>query len=100
MAELVRVTVSLESDLLERFDRFCSDGRFATRSEAVRQWLHDRLAREAWESDDTEVSATLTMVYDHHKRAWPKNFSTCSTTTPSGSCPPCTCIWTTTAVWR
>jgi CopG family nickel-responsive transcriptional regulator len=67
MAELVRVTVSLEADLLERFDKFCADGRFATRSEAVRQLLHDRLAREAWESDDTEVTATLTLVYDHHK---------------------------------
>src|SRR5271169_3638764 len=67
MADLVRVTVSLEADLLEKFDHFCADGRFATRSEAVRQLLHDRLAREAWESDDTEVTATLTLVYDHHK---------------------------------
>ena len=67
MAELVRVTVSLEADLLEWFDQFCAEGRFATRSEAVRQLLHDRLAREAWESDEAEVTATLTLVYDHHK---------------------------------
>jgi CopG family transcriptional regulator, nickel-responsive regulator len=67
MAELGRVTVSLESELLKRFDRFCTDGRFATRSEAVRRLIHDRLAREAWESDDTDVTATLTLVYDHHK---------------------------------
>lgn len=67
MDELVRVTVSLEAGLLKRFDQFCTDGRFATRSEAVRQLLHDRLAREAWQSDDVEVTATLTLVYDHHK---------------------------------
>ncbi|HEY1381545.1 MAG TPA: nickel-responsive transcriptional regulator NikR [Gemmataceae bacterium] len=67
MAELVRVTVSLEADLSKRFDRFCADGRFATRSEAVRQLIHDRLAREAWASDAAEVTATLTLVYDHHK---------------------------------
>src|SRR5947209_5028309 len=65
--ELTRVTVSLEADLLERFDQFCAEGRFATRSEAVRQLLHDRLARDAWESDAGEISATLTLVYDHHK---------------------------------
>src|SRR5947199_1794493 len=29
MAELTRVTVSLEADLLERFDRYCKKGRFA-----------------------------------------------------------------------
>jgi CopG family nickel-responsive transcriptional regulator len=67
MAELVRVTVSLEADLLERFDRFCADGKFATRSEAVRQLLYDRLARDAWTRDAALVTATLTMVYDHHK---------------------------------
>ena len=67
MAELMRVTVSLEADLLERFDRFCADDRFATRSEAVRQLVHDRLAHDAWESDNARVTATLTLVYDHHK---------------------------------
>ena len=67
MAHLMRVTVSLEADLLERFDRFCAAGELATRSEAVRQLIHDRLARGAWESDDAEVTATLTLVYDHHK---------------------------------
>jgi CopG family nickel-responsive transcriptional regulator len=67
MDELVRFTVSVESGLLARFDKFCDEGRFATRSEAVRQLLHDRLARDAWESDKTEVTATLTLVYDHHK---------------------------------
>jgi CopG family transcriptional regulator, nickel-responsive regulator len=73
MAELVRITVSLEADLLERFDRLCTVGKFPTRSEAVRQLLHDRLAREAWESDSAEVTATLTLVYDHHKAKLTQN---------------------------
>jgi CopG family nickel-responsive transcriptional regulator len=67
VSELVRFSVSLESDLLERFDRYCRDGQFATRSEAVRQLLHDRLAQEAWASDGADVTATLTLVYDHHR---------------------------------
>lgn len=67
MADLVRFSVSLEADLLEAFDKFVTEGRFATRSEAIRQLLRKSLTTDAWESDTTELSATLTLVYDHHK---------------------------------
>ena len=67
MAELVRFSVSLEADLLESFDAFCKEGRFATRSEAIRQLLHEKLTITAWESDSTDVAASLTLVYDHHR---------------------------------
>jgi CopG family nickel-responsive transcriptional regulator len=59
--------VSVESDLLEKFDRYCQEEHFATRSEAVRQLIHDTLTRRAWESDSREVAGTLTLVYDHHR---------------------------------
>ncbi len=67
MADLVRFSVSLESDLLDGFDRYVRDGRFATRSEAIRQLLRQTLTGEAWETDAQEMTATLTLVYDHHK---------------------------------
>jgi CopG family transcriptional regulator, nickel-responsive regulator len=67
MAELTRFSVSLESDLLEAFDRFVRDGSFATRSEAIRQLLRQTLTRTAFEGDDRAVTATLTLVYDHHR---------------------------------
>ena len=67
MSDLVRFSVSLESDLLEGFDRYVSDGRFATRSEAIRQLLRQSLTTRAWETDAQEMTATLTLVYDHHK---------------------------------
>jgi CopG family transcriptional regulator, nickel-responsive regulator len=67
VAELVRFTVSLESDLLAAFDRYCTDGRFATRSEAVRQLLRERLAAAEWQADERPMTATLTLVYDHHR---------------------------------
>jgi CopG family nickel-responsive transcriptional regulator len=67
VSDLVRFSVSLESDLLEQFDRYCKEGRFATRSEAVRQLLRDTLTTHAWESDARDAAATLTLVYDHHK---------------------------------
>jgi hypothetical protein len=51
VSDLVRFSVSLEADLLEQFDRYCREGRFATRSEAVRQLLRDTLTSHSWAAD-------------------------------------------------
>src|SRR5262249_50750836 len=67
VSDVVRFSVSLEADLLEQFDRYCQEGRFATRSEAIRQLLRETLTAHAWESDAQEAAATLTLVYDHHR---------------------------------
>ena len=67
MSELVRFSVSLEKDLLDEFDRFCEAGRFATRSEAIRQLLREKLTSTAWATDAADVAASLTLVYDHHR---------------------------------
>ncbi|MFO0879728.1 MAG: nickel-responsive transcriptional regulator NikR [Gemmataceae bacterium] len=69
MAGVVRFSVSLEPDLLEQFDQYCQDNRFATRSEAVRQLLRETLTGEAWAADAPDAAATLTLVYDHHRSA-------------------------------
>ena len=68
MSEIVRFSVSLEDDLLEQFDRYCTEQHFATRSEAVRQLIRDKLTAHAWESDAQDVAGTLTLVYDHHRQ--------------------------------
>lgn len=67
MSELVRFSVSLEAELLEQFDRYCQEGRYATRSEAVRQLLRETLTHQAWAEDARDAAATLTLVYDHHR---------------------------------
>ena len=67
MSEVVRFSVSLEGDLLERFDRYRREGRYATRSAAICQLLRERLTEQAGEADDRFVAATLTLVYDHHR---------------------------------
>jgi CopG family nickel-responsive transcriptional regulator len=67
VSDLVRFSVSLEADLLEQFDRYCREGRFATRSEAVRQLLRETLTSHSWAADAEDAAATLTLVYDHHK---------------------------------
>ncbi len=67
MSDIVRFSVSVENDLLEKFDRFCKEERFATRSEAVRQLIRDTLTRRAWVGQSKEAAGTLTLVYDHHR---------------------------------
>lgn len=67
MSEIVRFSVSLEDDLLEQFDGYCAGQRLATRSEAVRQLIREKLTSQAWRSDSSEVAGTLTLVYDHHR---------------------------------
>ena len=67
MAGVVRFTVSLEEDLLQRFDAYCEQEHLATRSEAVRQLIHDRLITHAWQSGSQQVAGTLTLLYDHHR---------------------------------
>ena len=67
MSEIVRFTVSLEGELLKSFDEYVKDGRYATRSEAIRQLLRERLTAASWEADAKDVAASLTLVYDHHR---------------------------------
>jgi CopG family nickel-responsive transcriptional regulator len=67
VSSLVRFSVSLESDLLDQFDRYIQEQRFATRSEAVRQLLRETLTTHGWDTDAEDAAATLTIVYDHHR---------------------------------
>jgi len=67
MSDIVRFTISVEKDLLDAFDRFVRQGKFATRSEAVRQLMHDALTRQSCETAVGEASGILTLVYDHHR---------------------------------
>jgi CopG family nickel-responsive transcriptional regulator len=66
-AEIVRFSVSLESDLLNKFDRYCREGKFATRSEAMRRMIRDTLTRESWDADSSDMVGTLTLLFDHHR---------------------------------
>ena len=67
MSQIVRFSVSLEDDLLAKFDGFCDQENFATRSEAVRQLIREKLTTRAWESRSADAVGTLTLVYDHHR---------------------------------
>ena len=66
MSQTVRCSISLDSDLLERFDGYCRQGNFETRSAAISQLLRESLTSQSWQADGDDVAATVTLVYDHH----------------------------------
>ena len=68
MPELTRVSISLESALLEAFDKYINDKGYATRSEAIRDLIRDRLIRAEAKQPDGDQVAVVTLVYDHHAR--------------------------------
>ena len=67
MSKIVRFTISIEDDLLDEFDAYCEQEQLATRSEAVRQLIRERLTNLAWAKGTHEAAGTLTLVYDHHR---------------------------------
>ena len=67
MGNTIRFGVSLDSDLLERFDALCAQRGYETRSEAIRDLLRSTLVEQEWEDSGKDIAATLTLVYDHHK---------------------------------
>jgi CopG family nickel-responsive transcriptional regulator len=68
MNDLTRISISLETALLDAFDRRNHDKGYTTRSEAIRDLIRDRLIREEAEHAQGEQVAVVTLVYDHHAR--------------------------------
>lgn len=64
---LERIGISLEDDLLRKFDRLIADKGYATRSEAVRDLIRDALVQRAWSEAGgrEEKVAVVALVYDH-----------------------------------
>jgi CopG family nickel-responsive transcriptional regulator len=62
VAELVRTGLSLEQDLLDKFDKSIARRSYRNRSEAIRDLIREHLVSE--EGDENKIiAATLTMVY-------------------------------------
>jgi CopG family nickel-responsive transcriptional regulator len=68
MSELTRISISLEDALLVAFDRRNQGKGYATRSEAIRDLIRDRLIADEAEQARGEQVAVVTLVYDHHAR--------------------------------
>ncbi|SRR5581483_7088133 len=68
MGELSRIGVAIDSDLLQQFDHLIVERGYTNRSEAFRDLIRDELVEKTWESPESQVVGTVTLVYDHHVR--------------------------------
>jgi len=67
MSDIVRFGVSLEKELLEKFDRLIIKKSYPNRSEAIRDLIREELVKREW-VEGKEVAGSITLVFDHHKR--------------------------------
>lgn len=65
---MIRFGVSMDSNLLEKFDKLIHRKGYTNRSEAIRDLIRKVIVEQEWESDETEVIGTLTIVYNHETR--------------------------------
>src|SRR5262252_8699330 len=67
MSDLSRIGVAIDSELLEKFDELINKRGYTNRSEAFRDLIRDELVEKTWESPESSVVGTVTLVYDHHR---------------------------------
>jgi CopG family transcriptional regulator, nickel-responsive regulator len=67
MSHLVRFSVSLEEELLKKYDDRIREQKYKNRSEALRDLIREDLVKMEWQKNE-KVAGTITLVYDHHKR--------------------------------
>lgn len=67
MNKTTRFGISMDADLLGKFDARIAARGYATRSEAIRDLVRETLIRDEWERSDRETIGTITIIYDHHE---------------------------------
>jgi len=63
---LVRFSVAIGGELLDKFDQYREAHRYQNRSEAVRGLMRAALIEEAVSGEDGEAMGVVTLIYDHH----------------------------------
>lgn len=66
MGKIKRFGISMDEELLRRFDALIEGEGYKNRSEAIRDLIRERLILEDWKVGE-EVCGGILLVYDHHK---------------------------------
>lgn len=67
MGKLVRFGVSMDEDLLKKFDKTIESRKYDSRSKALIDLIQETL-KETHIASDKEIVGTITFVFDHHRR--------------------------------
>ena len=68
MGRVVRFGISMDEELLKRFDDEVVSRGYINRSEAIRDLIRNQLVELDWSKEGEEVAGTITLIYDHHVR--------------------------------
>ncbi|KMY54478.1 MULTISPECIES: nickel-responsive transcriptional regulator NikR [Bacillaceae] len=63
-----RFGVSMEGNLLRKFDHLIKQRGYENRSEAVRDLVRDALIQQSWEDNEQIVAGTILLFYNHSQR--------------------------------
>lgn len=67
MPRVFRFGISLEKDLLDKFDQIIRGKNYVNRSEAFRDLIRQELVKKEWRVGK-EVVGAITLIYNHRKR--------------------------------
>ena len=65
MSTLARTTLTVDRDLLEKFDAWMAGRGYTNRSEAIRDLIREALVEQEWTNPQADVVASLSIIYDH-----------------------------------
>ncbi|MDD4308320.1 MAG: nickel-responsive transcriptional regulator NikR [Thermoplasmata archaeon] len=65
MDNVTRIGISIEPELLEKFDQMIEQRQYTNRSEAVRDLIRKNLVTDEWEKGIGTVVGSVTVVYDY-----------------------------------
>ncbi|MDR2170472.1 MAG: nickel-responsive transcriptional regulator NikR [Planctomycetaceae bacterium] len=66
MSRLTRISISIDDDIIRRFDVISERQGLPTRSEAIKQLINSALVQYEWQCGEI-VAGVVTVIYDHHK---------------------------------
>ena len=75
MANVIRFGVSLEAELLGKFDSLIKERGYKSRSEAIRDLIRGQLVSEEWREKKKETVGILGLVYNHEERGLAKTLT-------------------------
>ena len=67
MSELVRFGVSIDKELLEKFDAKIKLENYSNRSNAISDLIREELIKQEWQENKI-ITGVITIVFDHHIR--------------------------------
>lgn len=65
MERVTRIGISIEPELLERFDELIERQQYTNRSEAVRDMIRQYLVAEDWDKGIGTVVGSISLTYDY-----------------------------------